>query len=66
MARRANLPPEAIAALANIGERDAVLALIGNHAIDLPAELLGRILTRFNDDASLREALLERPPCRPA
>jgi uncharacterized protein (DUF2336 family) len=66
MARRANLPPGAIAALANIGDRDAVLALIGNHAIDLPADLLGCILTRFNDDASLREALLERaslPPC---
>ncbi len=40
---------------------DVVLALIGNLEIDLPAELLGRIMTRFNDDASVREALLERP-----
>ena len=66
MARRGSLSPEAIAALANIGERDAVLALIGNAAIDLPAELLGRILTRFNDDAGLREALLERSSLPPS
>ena len=61
LARRPNLPPRAIAALAEIGELDAVLALIGNLEIDLPAELLQRILARFGDDASVREALLERP-----
>src|SRR3984957_9014370 len=58
LARRPNLPPDAAAALAEIGQ---VLALIANLEIDLPAELLGRIMTRFNDDASVREALLERP-----
>ena len=51
----------AIAALAEIGEPDAVLALIGNAEIDIPAETLSRIFARFSDDASVREALLERP-----
>ena len=61
LARRPNLPPRATAALAETGQRDAVLALIGNFEIDFPAGLLGRILDRFGDDAALREALLERP-----
>ena len=61
LARRPNLPPGATAVLIEDGQRDVVLALIGNLEIDLPAELLGRIMTRFNDDASVREALLERP-----
>jgi uncharacterized protein (DUF2336 family) len=60
LARRPNLPPRAIAALAETGKLDTVLALIGNLEIDLPAELLGRILTRFNEGTSVREALLER------
>ena len=61
LARRPNLPPRATAALAEIGQRDAVIALIGNVEIDLSADLLHHILTRFGDDTSLREALLERP-----
>ncbi len=60
IARRPNLAPRAAATLAEIGQLDAVLALIGNFEADLPAELLGRILTRFNDEASVRDALLER------
>ena len=64
IARRPNLGPRATAALAEIGQRDAVLALIGNAGIDLPAELLHRALTRFNDDANARDALLERPSLR--
>jgi uncharacterized protein (DUF2336 family) len=61
LARRPNLPPRATAALAEIGQFDVVRALIGNLDIDLPAELLHHILTRFNDAASVRDALLERP-----
>ena len=61
LARRPNLPPRATAALVEIGQRDAVLALIGNAESDLSADLLHRILTRFGEDTSLREALLERP-----
>ena len=61
VARRPNLPPRAKAALAETGQFDAVLALIGNVEIDLTAELLQRVFARFGDDTSLREALLERP-----
>jgi uncharacterized protein (DUF2336 family) len=61
VARRPNLPPRAKAALAETGHFDAVRALIANVEIDCPAELLHRIFARFGDDASLREALLERP-----
>ena len=64
IARRPNLGPRATAALAEIGQRHAVLALIGNAGIDLPVELLHRALTRFNDDANARDALLERPSLR--
>ena len=61
LARRPSLPQAAIAALAETGEPDAVLALIGNAEIDIPAETLSRIFARFSDDGSVREALLERP-----
>jgi hypothetical protein len=61
LARRPNLPPGTTVALVESGQLDAVLALIGNPTIDLPAEALSRIFARFRDDASVREALLERP-----
>ena len=61
IARRPALLPGAIAALAEIGQRDAVLALIGNREAALTAEALTRILARFGADAEVREALLERP-----
>lgn len=61
LARRPNLPPRAAVALAENGRLDAVLALIGNPEVDLPADLLSRIFARFSDDPSVREALLERP-----
>ena len=61
IARRPDLKPGAIAALAEIGRRDAVLALIGNCEAALGAGALSRILARFGADAELREALLERP-----
>ena len=61
LARRPNLPFRAKAALAETGHFDAVRALVANFEIDLPAELLRCIFARFGDDASLRDALLERP-----
>ena len=61
IARRPDLKPGAIAALAEIGGRDAVLALIGNGEAALPAAALERILSRFGADAEAREALLQRP-----
>jgi uncharacterized protein (DUF2336 family) len=60
LARRPTLPPRAAAALAETGQFDAVLALVANLEIDLPARLLGLVFDRFGDEASLREALLER------
>ena len=60
LARRPKLGRQAAVALAKVGQLDAVLALIGNLDIDLPAELLRGILTRFHDDARVREVLLER------
>ena len=61
LALRRDLPPRAKAALAEIGRRDAILALIGNFEIDCPAEWLGGVFDRFGDDAALRDKLLERP-----
>lgn len=61
LAHRPGLPPGPIAALVESGRLDAVLTLIANPRIDLPTESLSRIFTRFSDNASVREALLERP-----
>ena len=61
VARRADLLPGAVAALAEIGQRDAILALIGNREVALVAAALARIFARFGADAEVREALLERP-----
>jgi uncharacterized protein (DUF2336 family) len=61
LARRPDLPPGAIAILAETGELDAVLALIGNLEIDIPAETLSRVFARFGGNPNMREALLDRP-----
>ena len=61
LARRPDLKPGAIAALAEIGERDALLALIGNREVALGAGALSRIFARFGADAEVREAP-HRPP----
>jgi uncharacterized protein (DUF2336 family) len=61
LARRPNLPPRAKAALAETGHVDAVRALIANFEIELSAEILQHIFSRFGDDPSLRDGLLERP-----
>jgi uncharacterized protein (DUF2336 family) len=61
IARRPGLLADATAALVEIGQRDAVLTLVGNREVALTAGPLTRILARFGDDAEMREALLERP-----
>ncbi len=61
LARRPDLLPGAIAALAEIGHRDALLVLIGNREVGLSGGVLSRILARFGADAEVRQALLERP-----
>lgn len=61
VARRPRLGVAVAAALAEIGERDAVIALIGNLEAALSPGSLARVLERFGEDARLREALLMRP-----
>lgn len=61
LARRPNLAPTVIAALIEGGERDAIVTLVGNGDIDLSPDALTRIVARFDGDAGVREALLERP-----
>ncbi len=61
LARRSNLSPGVAAALAEVGERDAILTLIGNREAELRAGALGRIFERFGDDPEVREALVQRP-----
>ena len=61
LARRPNLSPGVAAALAEVGEREAILTLIGNREVELRAGALDRIVQRFGDDAEVREALLQRP-----
>jgi uncharacterized protein (DUF2336 family) len=65
LARRTDLLPGAIAALAEVGQREAILALIGNREVCLAAVALSRILERFGADAEVREALLELPALPP-
>ena len=65
LASRARLSAGLAAALAEIGERDAVLALAGNFGADLRASVLNRIVARFADDSAIREALLTRPRLPP-
>jgi uncharacterized protein (DUF2336 family) len=61
IARRAHVGAPVAAAIAEIGERPAVLALIGNLGAKLGPSTLWRILERFSGDAALRERLAERP-----
>jgi len=60
LAGRARVGAGLAAALAEIGERDAVAILAGNLDADLRASVLRRIVERFADDAAIREALLSR------
>lgn len=61
LARRPKLTPGVAAALAEVGEREAILTLIGNREAELRAGALGRIFERFGDNGEVREALLQRP-----
>ncbi|MFZ1961866.1 MAG: DUF2336 domain-containing protein [Roseiarcus sp.] len=66
LARRPRLSAGVAAALAEIGQREAVLVLAGNLEAELPRSALWRIFERFGDDAEMREALLSRPGLPPA
>jgi uncharacterized protein (DUF2336 family) len=66
IARRARLTAPVAAALAEVGERGAALALIGNLGAELGKPALWRLFERFRDDAEIRERLIERPGLPPA
>jgi len=61
IARRPGLALGPAAALAEVGRREATLALIGNLTAGLTPGALRRIFARFGDDGEIREALLARP-----
>jgi uncharacterized protein (DUF2336 family) len=66
LARRPRLGAGVAAALAEIGQREAVLVLAGNLEADLPRSALWRIFERFGEDAEAREALTSRARLPPA
>jgi uncharacterized protein (DUF2336 family) len=61
VARRPRLAHAVAAALAEIGERSAVIALAGNLDANLTPDVLRRIFERFGDYAEVREKLSMRP-----
>jgi uncharacterized protein (DUF2336 family) len=61
LARRPRLGVSVAAALAEIGAREAVIALADNLDADLSRRVMERIFERFGEDAQMREALLARP-----
>ncbi len=65
VARRPRLGVSIAAALAEIGERDAVVALAGNLDAELSPGVMRRIVERFDGDAEAREALLTQPSLPP-
>ena len=61
IALRPGLTAPVAAALAEVGQREAVIALAVNTAADVPEFSMRRIIERFGDDGEMREALLSRP-----
>jgi uncharacterized protein (DUF2336 family) len=61
LARRPHLGVSVAAALAEIGGREATIALVGNLDAELSQGVLFRIAERFGEDAEVREALLMHP-----
>ncbi len=61
IARRPGLGAGPAEALAEVGAREAALALIGNLDADLTPGTLRRLFERLGADAETREALLRRP-----
>lgn len=61
IALRAPLAAPVAAALAEVGAREALIALAVNPDADIPDFSLGRMVERFGADGELREAMLTRP-----
>ncbi len=60
IALRADLAPSVAASIAEIGAREAAIALAVNESAQTPDFALRRLVERFGEDAELREALLGR------
>ena len=60
IASRPRLSAAAAAALAEIGSREALMALAANEGANLPAFTLRRMIERFGSNGQMREALLRR------
>ena len=60
IARRPMLTAPVTAALADVGDRAAILALIANSNAEIPRNALWRLFERFRDDAETRTRLAER------
>jgi uncharacterized protein (DUF2336 family) len=60
LASRASVSPGVCAALAEIGARNAVLALVSNPFARMTGWALRRVVERFGRDGAMREALLGR------
>ncbi|HSI39267.1 MAG TPA: DUF2336 domain-containing protein [Xanthobacteraceae bacterium] len=60
VAARRGLSAPVAAALAESGDGDACLVLVGNQEADIPGFALGRIVARLGHRTDLREALLSR------
>lgn len=61
VAGRRRVVASVAAALAEAGDREAVVALLGNSEADIPASALERMVERFGEFADLREAMMARP-----
>ena len=61
IALRAHVGAPLAAALAEVGAREALIALAVNPQADIPAFSLRRMVERFGADGEVREALLSRP-----
>ncbi len=61
IALRAHVPADLAGALAEIGAREAAIALAVNPGAELPEVVMRRMIERFGDHGELREALLARP-----
>jgi uncharacterized protein (DUF2336 family) len=66
IALRPQVSAPVAAALAEVGGRDALIALAVNEGAALPEFSMRRMLERFGDDGELREALRSRPGLPPA
>ncbi len=60
VAMRPDLPAPVAAALAEVGEAEAVLALVANASAAIPGFSFARIVERHGEDAALRDALMAR------